>query len=160
PGSYTHRSPPPTPRASHESRKWQTRPTLSGLESRGRRVPAYTRRTLVSGPESGRSCYRRRGCCTPSSSRPAAPEPPVSIACRRRWRPRRRRLRQPERPLRPPPTSSASLLTPRYIWTELTALPYRRVENAHPARSIGGWNLVGVDDGLTLDGVRKVLDAV
>src|SRR5262249_42289162 len=42
----------------------------------------------------------------------------------------------------------------------MAALTHRGVENGHTTRLVGGWDSSGVDDGLAVDRVRKVLYAV
>src|SRR4051812_30182426 len=63
-------------------------------------------------------------------------------------------------PLRPAPRSSASPLPPRRLIQDVAALVHCGVENGHTTGLVAGWDLVRVDDGLAVDGVREVLHAV
>src|SRR5919201_2301181 len=93
-----------------------------------------------------------RRCLPPAPGRPRLGAPcPTS-------RPRRRSPR-PARPLRPAPRSSASL-APRRLLQDVAALAHCGIENGHAARFVRGWDLVRVDEGLAVDGVREVLHPV
>src|SRR4029453_16698395 len=48
----------------------------------------------------------------------------------------------------------------RLLGPKFTALAHRGVEDGHTLRRVGGWDSSRVDEGLAIDGVRKVLHAV
>src|SRR3954452_21315042 len=92
-------------------------------------------------------------CLPPAPGRPRRGDPHPT------WRPRRR----PPRPARPPPPAPISFASPlasRCQIQDTAALVRRGIENGHTTGLIGGRDLGRVDQGLTVDGVREVLDAV
>src|SRR5204863_7037018 len=125
-----------------------------------RRTPPRPTARDRSGSPPARPC--RRACpCPLLRCSPAAPVRPGLLAPHRTWRPGRRgRLRQPGRPLRRAPTSSASpAQRPRQ---QVATLLDRFLEtrNARGTPACGGWDLRRVDEGPVRGGVREVPDAV
>src|SRR5439155_22859580 len=105
----------------------------------------------------------RPTACPPAPPR-CSPMPPARSRSPARHRtarpPRRWRLRQPGRPCPSAPSLSASPLAPGCQSQDGAALLRRGVEDGHATGLVGGWDLGRVDEGVAIDGVRKILHAV